>query len=304
MRTPVRRRRVLVAAVAALSAFALPEESAAQIRASEIGTVSQIVDGTKISLEYSRPRRRGRSPIFGTRAVHWGEVWTPGANYATTLTTSRDISINGTNVPRGSYSVWMVVRQDARWTLLLDTTVRRFHEDRPDTMKFAVRIPITVEQAPALDVLTWSFPELRASGATLAMQWDTYRATMDVRVTPSFAVETPDSLARELVGRWEGMDPEKPGAPPSKWSMNVTYDRGVLHGEFTPEDTYMKKFALIRVGRDMYTGGLYDSKGEIYEVLRPDMLVTVVREGGRPVRLEFRDDKDELRGTLRPPARK
>ena len=60
--------------------------------------------------------------------------------------------------------------------------------------------------------------------------------------------------------------------------MNVTYDRGVLHGEFTPEDTYMKKFALIRVGRDMYTGGLYDDKGEIYEVLRPDMLVTVAAE--------------------------
>jgi methionine-rich copper-binding protein CopC len=35
---------------------ALPAVAHAQIRASEVGSMSQIIDGTKITMEYSRPR--------------------------------------------------------------------------------------------------------------------------------------------------------------------------------------------------------------------------------------------------------
>ena len=62
----------------------------AQIRASERGRVSQVVDGTTIIVDYARPRLRGRPTIFGAD-VSWGEVWTPGANMATTLETDHDI---------------------------------------------------------------------------------------------------------------------------------------------------------------------------------------------------------------------
>ena len=43
-----------------------PTVVSAQIRASELQTISQTVDGTTITLTYSRPRMRGRWPIFGT----------------------------------------------------------------------------------------------------------------------------------------------------------------------------------------------------------------------------------------------
>ena len=73
---------------------ASPSAAAAQIRASEIGTMSQIIDGTKITMEYSRPRARGRDQLFG-HVVHWNEVWTPGANWATTFETNKNITLNG-----------------------------------------------------------------------------------------------------------------------------------------------------------------------------------------------------------------
>ena len=77
---------------------ALPTGAAGQVRASELGTVSQIIDGTRIAIEYSRPRARGRNDLFGGE-IKWQEVWTPGANFATTLEVSRDVRIDGHPVP-------------------------------------------------------------------------------------------------------------------------------------------------------------------------------------------------------------
>src|SRR5512143_914055 len=103
---------------AGLVAGSVPDLSA-QIRASELATVSQVIDGTEIKLEYSRPRARGRDSLFGGE-VKWNEVWTPGANYATTLEINRDIRLDGHPVSKGKYSVWLVVRQSGPWTMMLD----------------------------------------------------------------------------------------------------------------------------------------------------------------------------------------
>ncbi|MEP6509570.1 MAG: DUF2911 domain-containing protein, partial [Gemmatimonadales bacterium] len=75
----------MVIRLALLASLLLPFPLVAQVRASEIGVMSQMIDGTKITVEYSRPRSRGRDSLFGTKAVHWDEVWTPGANWATTF---------------------------------------------------------------------------------------------------------------------------------------------------------------------------------------------------------------------------
>ncbi|HEX9484759.1 MAG TPA: DUF2911 domain-containing protein, partial [Gemmatimonadaceae bacterium] len=66
----------------------------AQIRASEPATFTQTIDGTKITMQYSRPRARGRETLFGSSdVVRWNEVWTPGANYATTLEVSKPVKL-------------------------------------------------------------------------------------------------------------------------------------------------------------------------------------------------------------------
>ena len=106
-----------------LLAVGLPGSTDAQIRMSERGTVGQTVDGTTISLDYARPQARGRSPIFG-RVVHWGETWTPGANWATTITVSKDVKVNGQDLPKGTYSVWMVPADSSDWTVLFHRKAR------------------------------------------------------------------------------------------------------------------------------------------------------------------------------------
>lgn len=288
MKAHVRRATLTLCVVAML-----PVTAPAQIRASEVATVSQVVDGTKIRIEYSRPRARGRSQIFGTRAAHWGETWTPGANWATTLEVSKDVTLNGQPVPQGKYSVWMILTESGDWTTVLDADFHRFHMDPPDSTAALIRIPTTIQQAPSIDVLTWSFPELRIDGGTIAMQWLTTRVTLQLKVTPSLTVAMAEADAEPYLGRYAGMWTTGSDSG-TTLDLVLTYDDGVLRGEFTPADPYLAKFAMIRVGPDIFVPGLYDDHGEIYEVLRPDMVATFTRVNGRPMSVAWRDQDDSL----------
>ena len=130
--TPLRAFRVfrtlrVFSAFPVLTVLTVPTDPTQQRgRLSEEASVSQTVDGTRISVEYFRPRARGRDPLFG-KVVHWNETWTPGANWATTLEVNKDIKLDGHALAKGRYSVWMVPRQAGNWTLVLDPQHRRWH---------------------------------------------------------------------------------------------------------------------------------------------------------------------------------
>jgi hypothetical protein len=280
----------------AIALIALPAPARAQIRASELGSVMQVIDGTRMTIEYSRPRVRGRNPLWGTKAVHWGEVWTPGANWATTFEASKDVRINGQRVPRGKYSMWLVVREQGDWTLVLDSTPRRFHMNRPDTTKAKVRIPVQVAEAPFTEALTWSFPELRASGGTIAMQWEKKRVTMRVDVESSLAVTMSEADAKPFVGRWEVTTMSGRDSGKVEYALVTRYEQGMLKAEFDPKDGYLTGMTLIRVAPDYFTVGLHDEKGELYEVMRPDMMLSFKRVAGAPRSFELRDEADSLWG--------
>jgi hypothetical protein len=287
-----------LAAVAAVASASLSSPLHAQVRASELASVSQVVDGTKLTIEYSRPRARGRSPLFGTKIVQWNEVWTPGANDATTFALNKDVQLNGTPVAKGKYSVWLVVRQTGDWTMVLDPRAKLFHMDHPDSTKDQIRFPVKVAQvAPAVDVLTWEFPAIRNNGATVAMTWGTYRVTVDMTVTPTLSSAFPASDAAQYLGRFTFTKPDG-SALPAQSDLVVLHENGTLMAEFHPTDAYMKRFALIRVAPDMFVPGIYDEHGEIYEVLRPDVMLIFTRTNGVVTGIEMRnaDDKLEMKG--------
>ncbi len=264
----------------------------AQIRASEIGTMSQIIDGTKITMEYSRPRARGRDPIFGN-VVRWNEVWTPGANWATTLETNKNITLNGVSVPKGKYSVWMVVRQGGNWTTVLEPKVHIYHEYPPDSTAQQVRVATPVTQAPFAEILTWSMPALTATGGTLAMHWGTTLVPFSVAVEPSLRMTMSPSDAAPYVGSYTYT--ERTGRDSGKTkTLTVTYEDSTLRGRYTPEDDYWRKFALIRIAPNWFAPGVYDDKGQIYEVYKPELTLEFKVVGGKAVSVEMRNEADEV----------
>ena len=79
----------------------------AQIRASEPTLNRQTIDGTVFTIEYYRPKARGRAPLFGVGSVVWEEVWTPGANWATSIEFQNPIKLDGVALEAGKYAIWM-----------------------------------------------------------------------------------------------------------------------------------------------------------------------------------------------------
>jgi hypothetical protein len=287
----------MIIRIALIASLALPLDLAAQIRASELGVMSQTIDGTTITVEYSRPRSRGRDPIFGTKAVHWDETWTPGANWATTLDVNRNIKLNGQPVATGKYSVWMVVRKTGDWTVVLDPKSHRYHMEPPDSSAAQIRIPVRVEAAPFTDVLTWSMPELGISGGTLAMRWERVRVPLRVEVEPSLVMTLPATEAEPYVGEYTFTEPDSTGKGGKASSLTITHENGTLKARWTPDDPYLKKFALVRIAPDWFAPGVYDETGQIYEVLKPDMVLEFTRANGRVVSFVIRDGDDNLWGT-------
>jgi hypothetical protein len=84
-------------------------------------TMSQMVGLTEIEVEYSRPGVKDRL-IFGEASegalVPYGQIWRTGANAATTISFSEDVTFGGKEVNAGKYALYTIPGED-EWTIML-----------------------------------------------------------------------------------------------------------------------------------------------------------------------------------------
>ena len=270
-------------ALAALP-FAIPQSVGAQVRASQPGKVSQTVDNTTMTVEYYRPVARGRE-LFG-RLVKWGEVWTPGANWATTLEVDKDVRVNNHPVPKGKYSVWMKPAADSAWTVILSKTARVFHTVRPSNGDEQLRFSVKPEQGPHTEVLTWSFPAVMRDGAQLRMQWGTTMIPMLVSVEPSSPIAITPEDRKLYLGRWELNLPAEGTYPTVIDTVEIVDVGGTLKVRGNPvEPAYDDDFDLIPIGGSQFHPS-YFRKGQPFGMEPAETFVFTV-ERGRVVSLEL-----------------
>ena len=95
-----------------LSIFLSAATLGAQLKApvaSPRAKLSQNIGLVNITVDYSRPSKKGRT-IFGS-LVPYNKIWRTGANQATTFSVSDDIKINNQLVPKGEYHIYSVPRE-------------------------------------------------------------------------------------------------------------------------------------------------------------------------------------------------
>jgi hypothetical protein len=274
-----------------------PAGARAQVRASERGTVSQVVDGTTITVDYSRPVARGRDPLFG-RVVHWGLVWTPGANWATTLELSADVLLNGQALAKGKYSVWMIAREHEAWTVLLSDNARLFHTQRPDSASARLALAVMPQSAAHAEVLTWSFPLVTSEGATLQMQWGTTVIPLDIKVTSSHNASGPPLDAQAYLGSYRlEFETEESGGQPFEMEVEIIQAEGRLRARFaTPIPDRDPYFDLVPAGPGTFSPVFYKG-GKVFESDQETLAVFQL-ENGRASGFELRfNDKAYGRAT-------
>ncbi len=112
--------------------FLTPLPGAAQgIPFSQRASVSQTVAFTHISIDYGRPTARGRQIFGDSGIVKWDRIWHPGADSATRIAFDHDVTLEGTTLRAGEYTLWTIPRESGRWTVIVSRAAHVFHTPYP-----------------------------------------------------------------------------------------------------------------------------------------------------------------------------
>ena len=157
---------------AAGAAGDLPILALEDVKPSQSGAVRQEVANTAIEITYDRPVARGRD-LFGG-IVPFGEIWNPGANDATAISFSRDVTVNGNPLPAGRYSLWAIPDPN-RWTIVFNRQADVYHTPYPGEGDDALRLMASPRRGAHMETLAFYFAAVEKKDAELRLHWgETY----------------------------------------------------------------------------------------------------------------------------------
>ncbi|WP_405208612.1 DUF2911 domain-containing protein [Aquimarina sp. LLG6339-5] len=151
-------------------------------------TTTQTVGLTEIKIEYSRPSKRNRI-IFGENGIiPFGELWRTGANAATKISFNDDLTISGTVLKKGSYTI-LTKPDESNWKVYFYTYKSGNWNTYINQKPIASFTTKTIEKKEVsesfliyIDTITLDSAELVFSWGTtkiiLPLKFDTHEKTM------------------------------------------------------------------------------------------------------------------------------
>jgi hypothetical protein len=107
-------------------------------RPSPPAQISETINGKTVTIDYSQPSLKGRD--FGSDGFHpFGDVWRNGANEATWIEVSDEVTINGETLPKGKYS-FFVIPGASEWTLIFNSVWDQWGAYNYDESKDVLRV--------------------------------------------------------------------------------------------------------------------------------------------------------------------
>ncbi|MBZ5588833.1 MAG: DUF2911 domain-containing protein [Acidobacteriia bacterium] len=179
----------LLAAAPALAQLDLP-------RPSPKATVSQTVGLTDITITYCRPGVKGR--VIWGGLVPYDQVWRTGANEATTITFSDEVTIEGTKLPAGTYGLFTIPGKD-EWTVIFNKGAKQWGAYEYKQTEDVLRIKLTPHPDEFRELLTFWFPAVSTDSATVAICWEKLSVPITVKVDTTAKVL---AAARKAVDDW------------------------------------------------------------------------------------------------------
>jgi len=199
-------RRLSLASILVLLAggLAVPtqaqERSNALPRVSPNAAVSQTVGVTEVRVTYGRPGVRGRS-VFGD-LVPYGEVWRTGANEATTISFSSPVQIEGESLDAGTYGLFTIPGED-EWTVIFNNTAEQWGAYNYDASQDALRVTVEPQTVEMTELLTFTFPEVTDTTATMHLRWAEAGVPVRLSVNTTAVVSELANAAAQNPESWQ-----------------------------------------------------------------------------------------------------
>ena len=150
--------------------LALP--AVAQVRypqASPHAVLTQAVGTTDVTIDYHRPGVKGRQVWGGL--VPYDKVWRTGANEATTIAFSDDVTIDGKPLPKGTYSLHTVPGK-SEWTIIFNKVAKQWGSFSYKQEEDALRVNVKPHAAPMTEWMEFAVPSLSGDNATIEIRWE------------------------------------------------------------------------------------------------------------------------------------
>jgi hypothetical protein len=152
---------------------------------SPAASVSQVVGTVKISVDYSRPMLRGRE-IFG-KLIPFDKVYRTGANAATKIETSGDITVQGKTLKAGKYAI-MSIPTANNWTVIFSKDLN-VSEQSYSQSNDILRVSAPSQAVPTVESFTIDFSDVKDDAATLNISWEKTKVSLAIGVDNVTAME-------------------------------------------------------------------------------------------------------------------
>ncbi|MRI02170.1 DUF2911 domain-containing protein [Kriegella sp. EG-1] len=131
-----------------------------------------------IKVVYSRPQLKGRSVSELAKA---GEVWRTGANEAVEISFYEDVTIGGTAVKAGTYSLFSIPGNN-EWTIIINKNLNQWGAYSYDETADVARAKASVSSGnDSLEAFSIVFD--KADGGTnMIMGWGTTRVSLPIKI--------------------------------------------------------------------------------------------------------------------------
>src|SRR4051812_3637444 len=124
------------------------------------------VDGRKITIEYGRPFKRGRTIWGGLQP--WGRWWMPGADEATLVITTDTLVFGELAMPPGEHTLYMMV-DEKHPQLIISNETGQFHTVYHASRDLG-RVPFQLTMlSDPVEQLTWTFDQQAGGGGRLTL---------------------------------------------------------------------------------------------------------------------------------------
>ena len=148
-------------------------------------TESKTINGKTISVKYHAPSVRGRK-IFGPGNLISNDpnypVWRGGANEATILHTDADLSVGSLSVPKGDYSLYVLVENPDAWELIINKQTGQWGLEYNKGQDLGrVKMTMTKPSAP-VEVLKYTISDNGGGKGTLQLAWENHVASVPITV--------------------------------------------------------------------------------------------------------------------------
>lgn len=167
-------------------------------RGSQMATISQRVGITDMYVKYSRPsvnKREvwGKLVPYGMNNLGFGTAkespWRAGANENTIFKVTDDVMVEGKALPAGKYGLHMIINENNTATVIFSKNHTAWGSFFYEPSEDALRVDVSTKTIPHVEQLTFSFNDVTANSATVALSWEKKMIPFKVEVdVPSIVV--------------------------------------------------------------------------------------------------------------------